>query len=225
MINETHDAARRSWVASANGDSEFPLQNLPFGVFSPPGNAPHGGHPRGGIAIGDMILDLRAASEAGLFSGDAANAAHAAAGTSLNRLMGLGAGARRELRRQTFAVLAEDGEGPRQGRTARIPPAAPRRRLFAAPARGQPQLHRLLRLEQSVTSERRHFGAVNQQKGRNHADGTQLASDPSRHGRSSGRKIGYTGSHGGQRKLPNRLRSQERAPNIWCPFFGSRCVP
>ena len=37
MIDETHDGARQSWVASANGHAEFPLQNLPFGVFSPPG--------------------------------------------------------------------------------------------------------------------------------------------------------------------------------------------
>ena len=36
MIDETHDRARQSWVASANGHAEFPLQNLPFGVFSPP---------------------------------------------------------------------------------------------------------------------------------------------------------------------------------------------
>jgi hypothetical protein len=33
MINETHDYARRSWVASVNGHPEFPLQNLPFGVY------------------------------------------------------------------------------------------------------------------------------------------------------------------------------------------------
>ena len=37
MLDETHDRARQSWVASANGHAEFPLQNLPFGVFSPPG--------------------------------------------------------------------------------------------------------------------------------------------------------------------------------------------
>ena len=37
MIDDTHNQARQSWVASANGNAEFPLQNLPFGVFSPPG--------------------------------------------------------------------------------------------------------------------------------------------------------------------------------------------
>ena len=36
-LDDTHDPARRSWVASANGHPDFPVQNLPFGVFSPPG--------------------------------------------------------------------------------------------------------------------------------------------------------------------------------------------
>jgi fumarylacetoacetase len=36
-LDETHDPARRSWIASAQGHAEFPIQNLPFGVFSPPG--------------------------------------------------------------------------------------------------------------------------------------------------------------------------------------------
>ena len=57
--------ARESWVASANGHADFPIQNLPFGVFSPPAAA----RPRGGVAIGDEILDLAAALEAGLFAG------------------------------------------------------------------------------------------------------------------------------------------------------------
>jgi len=70
VIDETHDPRRESWVASAHGHPEFPIQNLPFGVFSPAG-----GGPRGGIAIGDMIFDLRAGFEAGLFTGDAARAA------------------------------------------------------------------------------------------------------------------------------------------------------
>jgi len=111
MTDETHDKARQSWVASANGHSEFPLQNLPFGVFSPPGRTAPDAAPRGGIAIGDMIFDLRAAHEAGLLSGEAATAAQAASGTTLNPLMALGAGPRRALRQQVFALLAADGAG------------------------------------------------------------------------------------------------------------------
>jgi fumarylacetoacetase len=111
MIDETHDRARQSWVASANGHAEFPLQNLPFGVFSPPGRTVPDALPRGGIAIGDAIFDLRAACEAGLFSGAAATAAEAATGASLNPLMALGAAPRRALRQQVFALLAADGAG------------------------------------------------------------------------------------------------------------------
>lgn len=52
----------KSWVASANdADTPFPLNNLPYGVFST-GDEP----PRCGVAIGDMILDMAAAEEAGL---------------------------------------------------------------------------------------------------------------------------------------------------------------
>src|SRR5712691_2092396 len=109
MIDETHDRARQSWVASANGHAEFPLQNLPFGVFSPPGRNVPDAKPRGGIAIGDMIFDLQAAHGAGLFTAAAATAAQAASGGSLNPLMALGAAPRRELRKQTFALLANGG--------------------------------------------------------------------------------------------------------------------
>src|SRR3954447_6924539 len=98
MIDETHDRARRSWVASANGHAEFPLQNLPFGVFSPRGGSDE--TPRGGGAIGDRILDLREALGAGLFSGEAGRAAEAASGGTLNPLMALGAASRRGLRKQ-----------------------------------------------------------------------------------------------------------------------------
>ena len=64
-LNETHDPNRRSWVESANRpDGDFPIQNLPFGVFRR-----GGGEPQGGVAIGDSIFDLKAGLAAGLFSG------------------------------------------------------------------------------------------------------------------------------------------------------------
>ena len=50
--------AMKSWVASANDPgTDFPLQNLPFGVFR------NNQETRIGIAIGDRILDLRACVE------------------------------------------------------------------------------------------------------------------------------------------------------------------
>ena len=70
VIDETHDPGRESWVVSARGHAEFPIQNLPLGIFSTPGGAP-----RGGVAIGDAIFDLPAGLEAGLFSGEAARGA------------------------------------------------------------------------------------------------------------------------------------------------------
>ena len=103
-IDETHDPRRTSWVASAQGHPEFPIQNLPFGVFSLAN-----GSPRGGVAIGNQIFDLLAGLEAGLFSGAAAAAAEAAAGAALNPLMALGASPRIALRRRLSALLSADG--------------------------------------------------------------------------------------------------------------------
>lgn len=57
-LDATHDARLRSWVASANADGgDFPIQNLPFGRFHTAADAT----PRIGVAIGEHILDLRAA--------------------------------------------------------------------------------------------------------------------------------------------------------------------
>ena len=51
----------RSWIASANDPcTDFPLQNLPYGVFSTAGD-----RLRCGVAIGDRIVDLAAAEKAG----------------------------------------------------------------------------------------------------------------------------------------------------------------
>jgi fumarylacetoacetase len=57
-MNETHDPKLRSWVESANDPAgDFPIQNLPFGIFRKKGGKER---PRGGVAIGDQILDLAA---------------------------------------------------------------------------------------------------------------------------------------------------------------------
>jgi fumarylacetoacetase len=61
MLDQTHDATLRSWVESANApDSDFPVQNLPYGAFRRSGSD----EPlRIGVAIGDQILDLKLARE------------------------------------------------------------------------------------------------------------------------------------------------------------------
>lgn len=57
-LNETHDPALKSWVESAQGHPDFPVQNLPLGVFSADGTSR-----RIGVAIGDFILDLPSVAE------------------------------------------------------------------------------------------------------------------------------------------------------------------
>jgi fumarylacetoacetase len=109
MIDETHSVARRSWVASANGHADFPIQNLPFGVFTPGSGAA-----RGGVAIGDEIFDLAAAADLGLFDTQAGPAAEAASGATLNPLFALGRGARVALRRRVSEIL--DADGPERAR-------------------------------------------------------------------------------------------------------------
>jgi fumarylacetoacetase len=109
MVDDTHAAARKSWVVSANGHTDFPIQNLPLGIFSPPGASP-----RGGVAIGDAIFDLQAAHERGLFKGLAAEAVRAADGGTLNALLALGSQARRALRLQLAALL--DAESVKRNR-------------------------------------------------------------------------------------------------------------
>lgn len=62
-IDSTHDPKLKSWVTSANAaGSDFPIQNLPFGRFRPAGTQ---GAWRVGVAIGDQVLDLRAAGVIG----------------------------------------------------------------------------------------------------------------------------------------------------------------
>lgn len=120
-LDETHDPLRRSWVESAQDpSSDFPIQNLPFGVFVPQRGTRNGTvdgsvdergveatWPRVGIAIGREILDVAAAVELGLLEGVAAEACDA---PDLNGLLSLDAKAWTGLRRQVSALLAEGTE-------------------------------------------------------------------------------------------------------------------
>ena len=140
MIDATHDAKRRSWVESANGHPDFPIQNLPFGIYSKPGE-----RPRGGVAIGDEIFDLKIASEAGLFSGEAKRAADAAGGSRLNGLFALGAGPRAALRaRLVRTARCRRLRAARDGRHEAAAAHA-RGRLRDASAGADRRLHRFLR--------------------------------------------------------------------------------
>jgi fumarylacetoacetase len=121
-VNETHDPARTSWVASAQGATDFPIQNLPFGVFR---RAPTDQPGSVGVAIGDQILDLAAALEVTGWTGAARRAAESCTGPSLNRLMGLGREHWSALRREISALLASDSpsyrKDPRLGERILVP--------------------------------------------------------------------------------------------------------
>ncbi|MBI2518742.1 MAG: fumarylacetoacetase [Opitutae bacterium] len=114
MLNQTHDLTRRSWIESANvADSDFPLQNLPYGVFRTAAD------PSAliGAAIGDRILDLRAAARAGLLP----DAVSPACGQpELNALMALGAPAWSALRARLSELLGSDTcpEGEQRARVS-----------------------------------------------------------------------------------------------------------
>ncbi|MGA2739829.1 MAG: fumarylacetoacetase, partial [Bryobacteraceae bacterium] len=86
FLDGTHDPALSSWVESANRPgTDFPIQNLPFGVFFLDG-------PNSltavGVAIGDSVLDLRRCAEAGLLDGLSPTTVFGCKALSLNRLMG-----------------------------------------------------------------------------------------------------------------------------------------
>lgn len=107
QLNETHDPARRSLVESANAPGcDFPIQNLPFGVFRPAAEAPW----RVGAAIGDQIFDVSGAASS--LDGVATEAAHFCAAPSLDPLMSCGAEAWSALRfALSRALSAEHGDG------------------------------------------------------------------------------------------------------------------
>ena len=149
-LDATHDPELRSWVESANDpSSDFPIQNLPFAIFRRAGSdEPF----RAGVAIGDEILDLRAAGSRGagslgVASGgvgsrgagsrgvvpeSAADLWAACAEPSLNRLMSLGAAASSSLRAQLSGLLREGSAAGAVLREDLVPQSEAE---FATPAR------------------------------------------------------------------------------------------
>lgn len=105
-LNATHDPARRAWLATANDpDGEFPLQNLPFGLFT------HGGWTRGGVALGDRVIDLAGLAASGLLADGAAAAAAAASGPTLTPLLACAREAVSALRAALSDLFREGGTG------------------------------------------------------------------------------------------------------------------
>ncbi|HEX8941880.1 MAG TPA: fumarylacetoacetase [Gemmatimonadaceae bacterium] len=102
-LDQTHDPELRSWVRTANDPtSDFPIQNLPFGVF----NRAHTNEPaRVGVAIGDQIVDIAACEAAGLLGADARLAATSCRERDLNSLLALGRDSALVLRRELSGLL------------------------------------------------------------------------------------------------------------------------
>jgi fumarylacetoacetase len=96
MIDHTHDPQLTTWVEGADSHDDFPIQNLPLGVFSPKEEGP-----RIGTAIGDYILDLNAIPDLLPF---------AFSGTTLNAYMGLSKAHRVALRHSLSALLSDKAQ-------------------------------------------------------------------------------------------------------------------
>lgn len=123
-LNHTHDAAARSWLASANvAGADFPLQNLPFSVFRRAGSTEA---LRGGVAIGDQVIDLAALAQSACLQGLAQSAAAACAQPTLNDFFAMGPTAWQALRHGLFALLeaAAPGSAINAVRAALVPQAA-----------------------------------------------------------------------------------------------------
>jgi fumarylacetoacetase len=121
LLNETHDPQLTSWVASANdGQTGFPIQNLPFAVFRRQGSNEAW---RGGVAIGDQIVDMAAAVQAGVFTDEALAPAQAAAEPTLNHLMGLGPVPLSALRKSLSKALQSGASQEATLKTCLVPQA------------------------------------------------------------------------------------------------------
>ena len=110
-LNHTHAPAARSWLEEAYGHADFPIQNLPFAVFR---RARSMEAYRGGVAIGEQVIDLAALSQAGMLQGLALQACEACAQPALNDFMALGSAAWSSLRHALFTLLREDAAYPQQ---------------------------------------------------------------------------------------------------------------
>lgn len=101
-LDHTHDPARTSWVGSASGHREFPLQNLPFGVSGEVGERGHLV-----VAIGDDALDLPVALAAGWGAGFSQSLREALEAEELNALASRPASEWTQVRRELFDALSD----------------------------------------------------------------------------------------------------------------------
>ena len=102
--DKTHDPALRSVLPYEPG-TDFPIQNLPFGVA-------HLADGRNAVCtrIGDCVIDLAVLEDGGVFNGPLLSGRQVFAQPQLNAFMALGPEARREARATLSALLGDVGE-------------------------------------------------------------------------------------------------------------------
>ena len=109
MLDASHDPMVTSWVPSAQAaGTDFPIQNLPLGVFETAD-----GRVGIGVAIGDQVVDLRVAREAALLGSLPAAIAAALEATTLNAVIALGRPALSAVRQAVQGMLRADTEAGR----------------------------------------------------------------------------------------------------------------
>ncbi len=109
--NPTHNAHARSWVASANAEGcDFPIQNLPFAMFRRAGRSEAF---RGGVAIGDQVIDMAQVAKTDCLDGLAHAAAQNCAKPALNEFFAMGPAAWSALRHSLFELLEKAFYGPK----------------------------------------------------------------------------------------------------------------
>ena len=100
-LDESHDPNARCWVEGAGRHPDFPVQNLPLGLFSDGDSGP-----RAGVAIGDFVFDLAGATDLGLLP-DLGPALEDLSGERLNELLAAGPEFRKALRKVLFQLLTD----------------------------------------------------------------------------------------------------------------------
>jgi len=113
-MTDTTDPALRSWI-EVPGEHPFPIQNLPYGVFTRPDEEP----PRVGVRIGDFVLDLKVLEHAGLFRQTALGEEHVFCKRALNKLMSRGRAAWSSARARISELLSRDNPTLRDDRALR----------------------------------------------------------------------------------------------------------
>jgi fumarylacetoacetase len=105
MTDQTHDPALKSWVSSANGHADFPIQNLPLCSFTAVGR-----QASTGVVIGNELLSLSALAIAPALGAAERELLAPFAGSTLNAYLALGAAQRRRIRQLLSQLLAAGGD-------------------------------------------------------------------------------------------------------------------